>query len=152
MGAGRLKLCIVPCSIRDASAYVDLHHRHHKSPQGAKFAVAVADDEGTLRGVAMVGRPVSRHLQDGWTLEVIRLATDGVKNGCSALYGAAWRVTRALGYRKLITYILSSEPGTSLNASGWKCLGEAGGGNWSCKSRPRVDKHPLQMKIRWEKS
>ena len=98
----------------------------------------------------MVGRPVARHSDDGWTLEVTRLATDGAPNACSSLYGAAWRVCREMGYSRCITYILADEPGTSLKASGWKCLGERGGGSWSCKSRPRVDKHPLQRKLMFE--
>jgi hypothetical protein len=55
-----------------------------------------------------------------------------------------------LGYKKLITYILENESGTSLKASGWKCLGRAGGLSWDVKSRPRVDKHPAQMKIKFE--
>jgi len=105
---------------------------------------------GNVVGVAMVGRPVARNLQDGWTAEVIRLCVlDGVKNGCSFLYGACWRAARALGYRRLYTYTLPEEGGGSLRAAGWKCLGEAGGGSWSCKSRPRVDTHPLQKKIKW---
>lgn len=120
------KLHIVPCDIHDAKRYVELHHRHHKAPLGAKFALAVADEQGTVRGVALVGRPVARMIQDGWTLEVVRLATDGAKNACSALYAASWRVTRALGYRRLVTYVLSTESGTSVKAAGWKCIGEAG--------------------------
>jgi hypothetical protein len=100
--------------------------------------------------VVTVGRPVARHLDDGWTLEVTRLCTDGTKNACSLLYAAAWRAARAMGYRRIGTYILDTETGTSLTASGWKCLGKAGGGSWSVPSRPRVDKHPTQIKLRYE--
>jgi hypothetical protein len=89
-------------------------------------------------------------LQDGYTAEVLRLCSDGTKNTCSMLYAAAWRAVRAMGYRKLVTYILISESGTSLRAAGWKCIGEAGGGSWNRTSRPRVDTHPLQKKIRFE--
>ena len=89
-------------------------------------------------------------LDNGMTLEVTRCATDGTPNACSFLYAAAWRATKALGFRKLITYILITEPGTSLVAAGWKCLGEAGGGSWSSPSRPTIDKHPLQLKLKWE--
>jgi hypothetical protein len=103
-----------------------------------------------IRGVAMVGRPVARNLQDGWTLEVLRVATDGVRNGCSMLYGAAWRAARALGYRRLVTYTLPEEGGGSLRAAGMTLIGKAGGGSWNCASRPRVDKHPTQEKLRWE--
>ncbi len=100
----------------------------------------------------MIGRPVARHLQDGFTAEVTRVATDGARNACSMLYGAAWRAARAIGYRRLITYTLNTEPGESLRGAGFKCIGEAGGGSWNCPSRPRVDTHPTQMKLRWERS
>lgn len=87
---------------------------------------------------------------NGWTLEVNRTCTDGTKNANSMLYGACRRAAFALGYRKLLTYTLPSESGGSLRAAGWKCLGEAGGGKWSRESRPRVDTHPTQAKLRWE--
>lgn len=86
---------------------------------------------GEIVGVAIVGRPVSRYLGDGWTLEVNRLCTDGTKNACSFLYSATWRVAKNLGYKKLITYILDSENGASLKASGWKCVGKCGGKCWT---------------------
>lgn len=98
----------------------------------------------------MIGRPVARALDDGLTLEVNRVATDGAKNACSALYGAAWRAARALGYRRLVTYTLATEPGTSLDAAGWKVVGQVTGRSWSCPSRPRDDKHPTTNKVRWE--
>jgi hypothetical protein len=144
------RLVVVPSELDEANAFVALHHRHHKPVVGHKFSIAISDDLGVVRGVAIVGRPVARMLDDGWTLEVLRLATDGCKNACSALYSAAWRAAREMGFKKLVTYILDSEPGTSLRAAGWKCIGEAGGGSWSRGSRPRVDKHPLQAKLRWE--
>jgi len=146
-----VRLRVVPCSLREASAYVAQYHRHHKPPRGGKFAVAVADEE-RVRGVAIVGRPVSRVLQDGWTLEVTRLATDGARNACSLLYGAAWRAARAMGYRRVVTYTLPSEGGGSLRGAGWTLIGEVGGGSWSRESRPRVDEHPLQRKLRWERA
>ncbi|WP_374758915.1 XF1762 family protein, partial [Pseudomonas aeruginosa] len=81
------------------------HHRHHRSVQGAKFAIAVAlPGSDGICGVAIVGRPVARHLDDGWTLEVTRLCTNGAPNACSKLYGAAWKAAKALGYTRLITY------------------------------------------------
>ena len=101
-------------------------------------------------GVAIVGRPVSRYLDDSWTLEVNRLCTDGTRNACSMLYAAAWRTARAMGYHKLITYILESENGASLRAAGWKCAGRAGGLRWTGKRRPSVDLCPAQMKLRFE--
>lgn len=140
---------IVPCTLSEASTFVAQHHRHHRPPQGGLFALAVADDE-MVRGVAIVGRPVARMLNDGVTAEVTRLCTDGAPNACSMLYGAAWRAARALGWLRLITYTLPSEGGASLRAAGWRLIGEAGGGAWSRASRPRVDKHPTQVKFRWE--
>jgi len=140
---------IVPVSVQSARAYVDQHHRHHKAPQSGLFAVAVSRDD-TIVGVAIVGRPVARCLQDEWTAEVTRVATDGTKNACSMLYGACWRAARALGYKKLVTYTLKSESGSSLRAAGWQVVGQVNGRSWNCTSRPRVDKHPLQDKLRWE--
>ncbi len=78
------------------------------------------------------------------------MATDGTKNACSMLYGAAWRAARALGWLRLVTYTLPEEGGASLRAAGWRCIGEAGGGSWSRANRPRVDMHPLQVKMKWE--
>jgi hypothetical protein len=143
-------LTIVPIELAEANAFIVKHHRHHGKVIGWKFGVACADENGTVVGVATVGRPVSRHLDNGWTLEVNRLCTDGTPHAASMLYGAAWRAAKSLGYRRLITYILDTEKGVSLIAAGWRLLGERGGGSWDCKSRPRVDKHPTQMKLLWE--
>ncbi|HEX3985786.1 MAG TPA: XF1762 family protein [Acidobacteriaceae bacterium] len=146
-----MKLRIVPITLREAHAFVAEHHRHHRPAQGGIFAVAVA--EGLqVHGVAVVGRPVARRLQeDGFTAEVTRLATDGAKNACSMLYAACWRAARAMGYLRLVTYILRAEPGTSLRASGWQMVATTReGAGWSRDARPRVDLHPLQAKLRWE--
>ena len=132
-------LKITPINFDEANEFVRIHHRHHKPVTGMKFCVAVSDCDGMVRGVAIVGRPVSRHLDDGWTLEVNRCCTDGAKNAPSMLYGAAWRIAKGLGYKKLITYTMEHEGGASLRASGWKLLGFAGGGNWNSKCRPRID-------------
>jgi hypothetical protein len=143
---------IVPCTIQDAKAFVNEHHRHHRcgAKQTGLFAVAVAAGCEVV-GVAIVGRPVARGAQDGFCAEVTRLCVlDGHKNACSMLYAACWRAARAIGYRKLITYILDTEPGTSLRAAGWRCVGEVRGRSWSCEARPRIDKHPTQGKLRWE--
>lgn len=142
-------LNLQPITQKEANAFIKKHHRHHLPPQGWKFGIAVNDGENVV-GVITVGRPVSRMLDDGWTLEVTRCATDGTKNAPSMLYGAAKRAAFALGYKRIITYTLQSEPGTSLMAANWKCLGEAGGGKWSRKSRPRVDTHPIEQKTIWE--
>lgn len=145
-------LTIVPCTIAAARIFVGQHHRHHAAPVGALFALAVAADADVV-GVAIVGRPVARGLQDGQTAEVTRVCVlDGQRNACSMLYGAAWRAARALGYRRLVTYTLPEESGASLRGAGWRLLGQAGGGSWSCPSRPRDDHHPLQQKLRWERT
>lgn len=145
----RLRLTLVPMTLEEGNAFVRRHHRHHKAVAGYKFALGAAEGE-TVVGVALVGRPVARRLDDGWTLEVNRLCTDGTKNACSFLYAASWRATRALGYRSLITFTLPEEGGASLRAAGWRLVGSTPGRSWSVPSRPRVDRHPLQEKWRWE--
>jgi len=112
------RLTVVPLSFRQGAAFVAQHHRHNKPPRGCKFVLGVSDSEGTLHGVAMVGRPVARYLDDGLTAEVNRTATDGFPNANSALYGAAWRVCAAMGYRRMVTYTQASESGSSLVAAG----------------------------------
>lgn len=144
------RLRVVPCDLDEANAFVAQHHRHHQPVPGHKFSLAVADEADTVRGVAIVSRPTARMSDDSMTLEVTRVATDGVPNGCSALYGAARRATFALGYTRLITYTLPEEGGASLRAAGWTLIGEAGGGSWNRALRPRVDKHPTQGKLRGE--
>jgi len=140
---------LIPITLKEANFFVDKLHRHHKPVTGHKFSIGITDG-ASVRGVIITGRPVSRVLDTGLTLEVNRCCTDGVKNGCSMLYAAAWRASKALGYKKLITYTLPQEGGASLRACGWKLLGAAGGGSWDCKSRPRVDTHPTQEKLKWE--
>ena len=144
-----MTLELQPITYREACAFVARHHRHHRPPQGHKFSIAVNDGERVV-GVVMVGRPVSRHLDDGYTAEVTRCCTDGTRNAASKLYAAAWRAARAMGYRRLITYTLARETGTSIIAAGWRIVGSAGGGSWNCKSRPRVDTHPTEQKTLWE--
>jgi hypothetical protein len=139
--AAWVRLSLRPVSLREANAFVQEHHRHHRPVPGAKFGLAVARDGATaghIVGVAIVGRPVARHLDDGWTLEVTRLCTDATPNACSKLYGAAQRATRALGYTRLITYTLPAEGGASLRAAGWRLVGLRGGGHWGRPSRPRA--------------
>lgn len=145
-----VRLRLSPISLEEANAYVTEHHRHHDPVTGHKYSIAIADGAGKVRGVAIVGRPVSRMADNGWTLEVNRCCTDGVANGCSMLYRAAWRAAKALGYKKLITYTLEEEGGSSLRGAGFKCIGYAGGGSWDRAERPRVDTHPTQQKLKWE--
>lgn len=145
-----MRLHVCPLPLDEANAFVAQHHRHHQPVVGHKFSIGVADDEGTVRGVAIIGRPVARSLDDGLTLEVTRVATDGTPNACSALYAAAWRAAKAMGYRQIGTYTLDTEPGTSLRAAGWHVVHAVTGRSWDCPSRPRVDKHPTQGKLRRE--
>jgi len=141
----RLRRTVV--SLAEANAFVTAHHRHHQHVVGHKFAIgAVAN--GTLVGVVIVGRPVARMRDDGKTLEVTRLCTDGTQNACSFLYGCAARAAFALGYERIGTYIRLDEPGTSLVAAGWRRMGLAGGGSWDRPSRLRSDKtEPVQRQL-----
>lgn len=152
------RLYVRPMTLKAAARYVAEHHRHNRPPQGGLFA-AGAMLGGQLVGVVIVGRPVARLLDDGQTAEVTRLCTNGQLNACSLLYGAAARAARALGYSKIITYILAEEPGTSLRASGWKSAAKVPAQKtWSRPSRDRVQinllgeiQRPPQDKVRWEK-
>jgi hypothetical protein len=144
-----VRLRIVPVTLRDARAYVDAHHRHLGAPQGGKFAVGVADEHRRIRGVAIAGRPVARLLDDGWTLEVTRVATDSAPNACSALYGAVRRAAKALGYARVVTYTRAGERGASLLAAGLAPVTVSRGGAWSRRSRPRGDTAG-ESKTRWE--
>ena len=141
---------ITPVTLSEAFVFIKNIHRHHLPPVGGKFAIAVSH-KGEVVGVAVVGRPVARALDDTWTVEVTRVAVqEGYPNACSMLYGACWRASRAMGYKKAITYTLDTERGTSVKAAGWKEVGKVKGRSWDTPSRPRIDKHPLQGKLRWE--
>lgn len=140
---------IRPITLRQASEFINAYHRHHNATVGCKFSIGLFDDDKMV-GCAVCGRPVSRHLDDGLTCEVNRLCTDGTKNACSMLYGAAARVAKEMGYHKIITYILASENGASLKASNFVCEGEAGGTHWTGK-RNRGQDIPFEMKTRWVK-
>ena len=146
-----VRLSVHPVTLTEAKTFINRHHRHHRAPQGGLFAIGCAvEGEESPCGVVIIGRPVARMLDNGFTAEVTRLCTMGQPNACSLLYRHAWRAARAMGYIRLITYTLPEEGGASLRAAGAKLIGEAGGGSWNCQSRPRVDKHPLQKKLRWE--
>lgn len=149
--APRGGLRLMPISIRDAGLYVARWHRHHQPSRGALFALAVILP-GAVEpcGVAVVGRPVARRLQNGATAEVLRVATDGTPNACSMLYSACKRAAQALGYRRCITYTLATEGGASLRAVGATRTDGVGGGSWSREARPRTDKAPTAEKVRWQ--
>lgn len=135
-----------PITRDEARAFIRDNHRHHGVPIGWLWLHGCHDDEGTLAGVAVVGRPVARGLDEGLTMEVTRLATNGHPNACSMLYGAARRAAIAKGYRRGLTYILSSEDGASLRAAGWHWLWHVEGRSWDTPGRPRTDKHPTEDK------
>ena len=139
-----------PCDYATASQYVGTHHRHNKPPAGHKFSIACYDGD-RLCGVVMVGRPVGRYLDDGVTLEVNRCCTDGTKNACTMLYGAAQRAAKALGYKRIVTYTLESENGSSLRASNWTCDGQAGGTHWTGQRYEQTELVLGEMKVRWRK-
>ena len=150
MKKGAPVLEITPITLREARLWVDRVHRHHRAPVFGLFAIGLSvGDE--IRGVAIVGRPVARSLDDGFTADVARVAVlEDTPNACSKLYAACWRAARAMGYRKLITYVLDTEPGTSVLAAGWKCVAKTKAQSWDRPSRPRVDLYPLQGKMRFE--
>jgi len=136
-------------TFKEASNFIQIHHRHHIPSRGWKYGVGI-NDGNNLVGVIIVGRPVSRHLDNGEILEVTRCCTNGTKNACSKLYSTAKKICKLLGYKKLITYTLDSESGTSLKASGWEITHKTKGLSWNTPSRARTDKHPLLDKFRWE--
>ena len=145
-------LLIVPLTLRQANAFVLQHHRHHKPARGCKFSIGCQTTDGVLVGIAIIGRPVSRVLDQQFVAEVTRLATNGHKNACSKLYTAAARIAREMGFHKIQTYILDTEPGTSLKSSGWQYELRSDGGNWNCSSRTqRKTSQPMGAKQRWAK-
>lgn len=144
-------MIIVPISLRKANEVVTQWHRHHKPSRGHKFSIALLKDSVYV-GIAICGRPVARGSDDGLTLEVARLCTDGTPNACSKLYGACARVAKEMGYEKIQTYILESEPGISLKASGWVMEATTAGGQWKRTDgiTNRTDQ-PTEPKQRWVK-
>jgi len=138
-----------PVRRTEARQFVLDHHRHHGFPSGFLWLHGLGGSGRELVGVAVVGRPVARALDDGTTMEVTRLCTDGERNGCSMLYGAARRAAIAKGYRRGLTYILASESGASLRAAGWRFLWNVPGRSWDTPSRRRTDKHPTVDKEAW---
>lgn len=146
---------IVPMSLAEANEFVANFHRHNKKVQGAKFALGASDGH-QLIGVAIVGRPVARRLDDGETAEVTRCCVlDGAPKGaCSFLYSRAWRAWQSMGGQRMVTYTLQSESGASLRGAGWRVVGQtkgaADGKGWT--TRPGREWQPVigQAKLRWE--
>ncbi|MEU5307113.1 XF1762 family protein [Streptomyces noursei] len=149
-----MTLSICPLSFRHACEVVDAMHRHHRRPQGHKFSLGAITASGDLVGVAIVGRPVARAFDDGVTVEVTRLATDGTRNACSLLYAAAWRTAKAAGYHRIITYTQEGESGASLRAVGWQAIAHrAPRTGWDAPGRPRqVLGTEFVARTLWEKT
>jgi hypothetical protein len=146
-----MTLTLVPVTQAQAKAFITAHHRHNKPSVGWKFGVGVATSDGELVGVAMVGRPVARSYDDGYTLEVNRTATDGHRNANSMLYGACTRATFALGYTRLITYTQHDETGASLRAAGWRVIAERPVRcGWDTPSRRREADYESTARTLWE--
>ena len=150
-GCGSDDVNIAPCELRDANEFIARHHRHHKPVVGHRFSICVVANNA-VRGVAVIGRPVARAIDQRNIVEVTRLCTDGFPNACSALYSAAARAAKAIGYTRIQTYILATENGASLKASGWKMDGTVKGRDWNCPSRGnRRTDQPMIDKTRWVK-
>lgn len=145
-------LRLVPVTFAEAREFIAAWHRHHDPPPGHKFSIGVASGD-VLVAVAMVGRPVARHFDNGLTLEVNRTCTDGTPNANSMLYGAATRAAWALGYRRLITYTQAGESGASLRAARWTIVAERPArGNWHTPSRPRTSNTGGVQRTLWEQT
>jgi len=139
---------VVPCTIKSAVSWIATHHRHLPTVNGGRFAVAIADDNGAIRGVGLVGN--GPRVWEGSTKMVItRVATDGVPNGCSMIYGALCRAGKAFGYTEAWTYTLPDEPGTSLRAAGFMHQGISKGGEYDRPSRHRKPAIRSEPKQRW---
>ena len=160
----KIKLYAIPLELKEANNYVATLHRHHLPVHRDKFRFGCITNDGKLHGVIQLARPVSRRLDDGITIEVVRCCTDGIFNGCSFLYSKAARIAKEMGYKHIITYILKSECGTSLKAAGWILEDDnCGGGSWNSSNRVRktsyemilleetIQKYPMEKKQRWGK-
>lgn len=149
---------VVPTTLRKANDFVASFHRHtgRTARNGGKFAIGLAKS-GKLVGVAIVGNPLSATLMDGRTAEVLRLCvvSDAPESACSRLYAACWRAWKAMGGSRMITYTLETEPGTSLRAAGWICVGKtkptAGGWRKTEDNCRRTETAVLALvKHRWQ--
>ncbi len=140
----------VPLHLREANEFVGKFHRHNLPATGCKFAVGAALD-GKLVGVAIAGRPVARRLDDGKTLEVLRVCTDGTPNANSFLYGRVKRIALLMGYQKVITYTLEEESGASLRAVGAHIVAQVKSQEWSRPSRRRKSQEVYgKSKLKWK--
>ena len=140
---------IVPLTLAQARRYVADHHRHNEPPIGHRFSIGLERD-GTLVGVVIAGHPIARLADDGRTLELVRLTTEGDRNACSRLYSAACRAAEAMGYRRVITYTLEDELGSSLRASGFAEDGLTGGdAEWARPNQPKRRRQGSALMTLW---
>jgi hypothetical protein len=147
---GQQRLEIAPCELEEANKFVENLHRHSNPVVGHRFSICVYDESDRVRGVAIVGRTIARRLQNRWTIEILRVCTDGCPNSCSILYSSCYKIGTAMGYKRFITYTKSDESGISLKAIGWKIKEFIKGRSWNVPSRPREDKHEISDRYRWE--
>ncbi len=148
----QVKLRHAPCELKEANAIVAAWHRHHQRVAGHRFSIKCIDENSELRGVGIVGRPVARMTCQRTVVEITRMVSDGTANVCSFLYAACTHAARRIGYRQIQTFLLESEPATTLKALkdlGWKFAGWSGGGvGWQSR-RGRRDDQPTCRKQRW---
>ena len=147
-----MSLYLVPVSQKMAKDCVQRWHRHNPAPRGDIIRVGVANDDAILVAVGMAGRPIARHYDDGSTLEITRVSSDGTQNATSKIYGALTRAGFALGYTRMITYTQAGESGSSLRAAGWKIVAERKArSSWNSVSRPRDDaRYLVSERTLWE--
>jgi hypothetical protein len=149
-----------PVTLAESRRFIAEHHRHNIPPVGWLWGVGLEDEAGRLVGVAVAGRPVARHLQDGRTLEITRVCVlDGMPMANSVLYGAVLRAAEALGYQRVVTYTLEGESGASLRAVGFAPDGFVEEAEWNSPSRPRYEvdlfgnrRRPPGRRVRWVKA
>jgi hypothetical protein len=144
-------LFVRPTTLRQANTIIEKWHRHHKPVRGMRFAIKLVDESGEIHGVAICGRPKARMTDQENMLEVDRLCTNGSDNACSQLYGACARIAKEMGFDSIQTFILASEPGISLRASGWDQVATSSGGQWTRPSRPRQQTLIPEEKQKWQK-
>ena len=142
-------LRLFPATLKQANEMVDKLHRHHKPVVGHRFSIGCEDDKGIVHGMAIVGRPVARAVDQNRVAEVTRLVTDGTPHVCSKLYAACARAAEAIGYNWIQTTILENETGVSLIAAGWHFDHMIKGRDWNCPSRGgrRIDQPMCDKKV-----
>lgn len=139
----------VPITIKTANDFVAQDHRHSGQTAGGKFAIG-CQENGQLVGVAICGRPIARLADDGKTLEILRVCTDGTRNVNSFLYDKCRKVAALLGYDRVITYTLQNESGASLRALGAVKESSFGPRKWDMPSRKRKEQAVYkEPKYRW---